>query len=56
MADPRPTEKPQFANLPQAESEELTAEQAEAAQGGIINSLEFNRPTPQARPTIEIGS
>ena len=33
-----------------------TVEQAEAAQGGIINSLEFNRPTPQARPTIEIGS
>ena len=46
--------RPKIENLDQTE-QELTAEQAEEAQGGIINSLEFNRPTLQAKPTIEIG-
>jgi hypothetical protein len=48
-------QKPKIENLEQQREEELTPEQAEAAQGGIINSLEFNRTTLQAKPTIEIG-
>jgi len=54
-------------DLDRPASEELTADQAEEAQGGIgeqyglrpagsiINSLEFNSPNLQAKPTIEIG-
>jgi hypothetical protein len=34
--------KPKIENLPEPE-QELTAQEAEEAQGGIINSLEFTR-------------
>ena len=47
-------QKPKIENL-EPQEQELTPEQAEEAQGGIINSLEFNRATLQAKPTIEIG-
>jgi hypothetical protein len=47
--------KPKIENLPQPEAEELTADQAEEAQGGYINAYNSFTGGLQARPTIEIG-